>query len=95
MTDLLIELDDVESEKFTTSAIPHEVLKSRNLDGEMINTIIISLVSPVTIKILCNFLLALLKQRRSGKVKINGIEFSNVTEATINNLVAKNEHRKR
>jgi hypothetical protein len=63
-------------------------VKSNNFDAGTMSIILVTLTSPATIKILADLLRDILKQRRGGKIKINGMEVSDVSEATLLKLAA-------
>jgi hypothetical protein len=83
MADLAIELTDVEVATLPVGAFTYETAKGRNFDGETVNTVLVTLTSTATVKVMCDFILRILKERRSGKIKINGAELSGVTEKTL------------
>jgi hypothetical protein len=83
MGDLTIELTDAEAAALHDKGLRFESVKGRSFDGDTINTILVSVTSTATIKVLCDFLEHVLKQRRAGKLKINGLEMTNVSESTL------------
>jgi hypothetical protein len=90
MGDLIIDLTEEESAPLRSAGLQFESLKIDNFDGDTLNTILLSVTSTATITALCNFLKDVLRQRRSAKIKINGLEVSDVSEATLLKLAGMN-----
>lgn len=83
MNKLAVEVTESETERFNPDTLSFKVVKGSNFDGAVVNTILISLTSATTIKAVIDVLRDVVKQRKSGKIKINGIEISNVSEEVI------------
>jgi hypothetical protein len=88
MSNLTVELSDAEASELTNKGLHFESVRGKNFDGDTINTILLSITSTATIKVFCDFVVHILKQRRSGKIKINGVEMSNVSEAALLKLAS-------
>src|ERR1039457_568034 len=79
VSNLAIDLTEKESAPLRCAGFQFESMKIDNFDGNTLNTILLSVTSTATITALCNFLKDVLLQRRSGKLKINGLEISDVS----------------
>ena len=90
VSNLAIDLTEKESAPLRCAGFQFESMKIDNFDGNTLNTILLSVTSTATITALCNFLKDVLLQRRSGKLKINGLEISDVSEATLLKLAGMN-----
>ena len=90
VSNLAIDLTEKESAPLRAAGLQFESMKVDNFDGNTLNTILLSVTSTATITALCNFLKDILLQRRSGKLKINGLEISDVSEATLLKLAGMN-----
>jgi hypothetical protein len=93
MSRVAIELSDDELEQLSSAGIEHTSISSSNFDGELLNTVLISLTSAASIKAMIPLFLEIAKGRRSGSIKINGIEIKNVSEATILKVIDKTEEQ--
>jgi len=83
MTALAVEVTEDELRHFREAGFKWTKVTGSNFDGDLINTVIISLLSTATIKAVMPVLLEIVKGRRSGAVKVNGIEIKNVSERAI------------
>ena len=83
MTRMAVELSDEEVARLNSVGIEHTLVSGSNFDGGLLSTVLISLTSATTIKAIMPLLLEIVKGRRSGAIKINGMELKNVSEAAI------------
>jgi hypothetical protein len=80
MASLAIEVEEEEVACFDRAKIECKTIRGNNYDGDLVTTIIVSLTSAQTVKAICDVIKEIIKQRRSGKIKLNGLEVSNVSE---------------
>ena len=90
VSNLAIDLTEKESAALRCAGLQFESMKIHSFDGNTLDTVLLSVTSTATITALCNFLKDVLLQRRSGKLKINGMEISDVSEATLLKLAGMN-----
>jgi hypothetical protein len=83
MAAVAVEVSDDEMQHFHNVAFEYKSMKLSNFDGEIINTVIVSLTSSATIAAVMAVILEIVKQRRSSSIKINGIEINNVSQKTV------------
>jgi hypothetical protein len=83
MNTLAIELDEDETRNFDGAGFEYRKIAGSNFDGNLMSTVLVSLTSAATIKALMPLLLEIVKKRRSGSIKINGMEIKNVSESVI------------
>jgi hypothetical protein len=93
--DLAVELSDGEVRTLGAQGLDFRFAKGRNFDGVDVNIVLLALSSAAVVKAVCGVLIEIVKRRPSGKIKINGVELSNVSEATIRDLIERNEIDKR
>ena len=83
MITLAVEATKDEARHFQDAGFPVTEISGSNFDGNLMDTILISLTSAATVKQLVPLLIELVKARRSGAIKVNGMEISNVSENVI------------
>jgi hypothetical protein len=93
MSSLAVELSDEELERLSSAGIEFTSISSSNFDGNLLTTVLISLTSAASIKAMMPLFLEIAKGRRSGAIKVNGLEIKNVSEATILKALEKNTTR--
>jgi hypothetical protein len=95
MSHVAIELSDEELERLNSAEIEFTSISSSNFDGQLLSTVLISLTSAASIKAIMPLLLEIVKRRRSGTIKVNGLEIKNVSEATILKALEKSTTREK
>jgi hypothetical protein len=83
MTTLAVEVTEDETRHFHDAGFASTKIAGRNFDGDLMNTILISLTSTATIKALVPLLVEIVRTRRSGAIRVNGMEIRNVSEKVI------------
>jgi hypothetical protein len=91
MTNLAVEIFDDELPSLEGKDFVITTAKGRNFDGIDVNTVLMSITSAATLKTVCSLIASIVKARRSGKIKLNGVELSGVTEETIQRLLQHHE----
>jgi hypothetical protein len=77
VANLAVEVFDSELPAFQASGLSYELVRGQNFDGIDVNTILISLTSAASIRAVCQMIVEILEQRKSGKIKVNGMELTN------------------
>ena len=95
MSRVAIELSDEELKRLSSANIEFTSISSSNFDGQLLSTVLISLTSAASIKAMMPLLLEIAKGRRSGTIKVNGLEIKNVSEATILKALEKSTTREK
>jgi hypothetical protein len=95
MSSVAVELSNEELERLSSANIEFTSISSSNFDGQLLNTILISLTSAASIKAMMPLFLEIAKRRKSGTIKINGLEIKNVSEATILKALEKSTTREK
>jgi hypothetical protein len=83
MNSLAIDVTEEEAQRFHDVGVEFTKITGSNFDGDLFSTVMISLTSAATIKAVIPVLLEIVKTRRSGTIKVNGMEIKNVSERVI------------
>jgi hypothetical protein len=83
MTTLAIDITEEEARHFHDAGFEFTTITGSNFDGDLLSTVLISLTSAATIRALMPVLVEIVRKRRSGTIKVNGMEIKNVSERVI------------